>query len=44
MIILALDTALTACSVAVLDTDQGMLTARESVAMTRGHAVHTIGC
>jgi tRNA threonylcarbamoyladenosine biosynthesis protein TsaB len=38
MIILALDTALTACSVAVLDTDQGMLTARESVAMARGHA------
>ena len=38
MIILALDTALTACSVAVLDTDQGVLTARESVAMARGHA------
>jgi tRNA threonylcarbamoyladenosine biosynthesis protein TsaB len=38
MIILALDTALTACSVAVLDTDQGTLTARESVAMARGHA------
>jgi tRNA threonylcarbamoyladenosine biosynthesis protein TsaB len=38
MIILALDTALTACSVAVLDTDQGLLTARESVAMARGHA------
>jgi tRNA threonylcarbamoyladenosine biosynthesis protein TsaB len=38
MIILALDTALTACSVALLDTDQGVLTARESVAMARGHA------
>jgi tRNA threonylcarbamoyladenosine biosynthesis protein TsaB len=38
MIILALDTALTACSVAVLDTDQGVLTAQESMPMTRGHA------
>ncbi|MGP0093231.1 MAG: tRNA (adenosine(37)-N6)-threonylcarbamoyltransferase complex dimerization subunit type 1 TsaB [Xanthobacteraceae bacterium] len=38
MLILALDTALTACSVAVFDTDQGMLTAHESVAMARGHA------
>jgi tRNA threonylcarbamoyladenosine biosynthesis protein TsaB len=38
MLILALDTALMACSVAVLDTDQGLLTARESVAMARGHA------
>jgi len=43
MRVLAIDTALAACSAAVLDTAHGRahgggLTARESVAMTRGHA------
>src|SRR6476619_668220 len=37
MRVLALDTALEACSAAVLDTGGG-ITASESVAMTRGHA------
>lgn len=37
MRILAIDTALEACAVAVLDTEQGVL-ARESKAMARGHA------
>ena len=38
MRILAIDTALEACAAAVLDTAQGIVLARESVAMTRGHA------
>jgi tRNA threonylcarbamoyladenosine biosynthesis protein TsaB len=38
MLILAIDTALEACSVAVLDTAQGELRACESVLMGRGHA------
>lgn len=37
MRVLAIDTALEACSAAVLDPDGG-ITARESLAMTRGHA------
>src|SRR6478735_3050217 len=37
MRVLAIDTALEACSAAVLDTGGG-ITASESVAMTRGHA------
>jgi tRNA threonylcarbamoyladenosine biosynthesis protein TsaB len=38
MLILAIDTALDACAVAVLDTDAGQLIARESQPMQRGHA------
>ncbi|GKQ55495.1 tRNA (adenosine(37)-N6)-threonylcarbamoyltransferase complex dimerization subunit type 1 TsaB [Bradyrhizobium sp. Ce-3] len=38
MIILAIDTALDACSAAVLDTDTGKTLAIESQAMQRGHA------
>ena len=38
MRVLAIDTALGACSAAVLDTEQGGITASESLAMTRGHA------
>src|SRR3954469_6795696 len=38
MLILAIDTALDACSAAVLDTDANKLIAQESQAMKRGHA------
>lgn len=38
MLILAIDTALDACSAAVLDTDANKLIAQESLAMKRGHA------
>jgi tRNA threonylcarbamoyladenosine biosynthesis protein TsaB len=38
MLILAIDTALDACAVAVLDTDAGRLIATESQPMKRGHA------
>ena len=38
MMILAIDTALDACSAAVLDTDSGNTIAIESLAMQRGHA------
>lgn len=38
MRVLAIDTALEACSAAVLDTAQGGILASESVAMVRGHA------
>jgi tRNA threonylcarbamoyladenosine biosynthesis protein TsaB len=38
MRILAIDTALEACSAAVLDTELGTIVARESIAMARGHA------
>jgi tRNA threonylcarbamoyladenosine biosynthesis protein TsaB len=38
MLILAIDTALDACAVAVLDTEAAKLIARESQAMKRGHA------
>jgi len=38
MRILAIDTALEACSAAVLDTDLGGITASETLAMARGHA------
>lgn len=38
MLILAIDTALDACAAAVLDTQAGILVARESEAMKRGHA------
>src|SRR6267154_127124 len=38
MRVLAIDTALEACSAAVFDTDGGGITASESVAMARGHA------
>jgi tRNA threonylcarbamoyladenosine biosynthesis protein TsaB len=38
MRILAIDTALGACSAAVLDTERGGIVASESVAMVRGHA------
>lgn len=38
MLILAIDTALEACSAAVLDTEAGVLVAHESVPMVRGHA------
>src|SRR5579872_2478679 len=38
MRILAIDTALAACSAAVLDTEQAVISAHESLAMTRGHA------
>jgi tRNA threonylcarbamoyl adenosine modification protein YeaZ len=38
MLVLAIDTALAACSAAVLDTEQATLLASESQPMTRGHA------
>ena len=38
MLILAIDTALDACSAGVLDTDAGKLVAQESQVMKRGHA------
>lgn len=38
MLILAIDTALDACSACVLDTDAGKMVARETQAMKRGHA------
>jgi tRNA threonylcarbamoyladenosine biosynthesis protein TsaB len=38
MLVLAIDTALAACSAAVLDTEQAALLASETEAMTRGHA------
>jgi tRNA threonylcarbamoyladenosine biosynthesis protein TsaB len=38
MRVLAIDTALDACSAAVLDTTRGGITASETLAMTRGHA------
>jgi tRNA threonylcarbamoyladenosine biosynthesis protein TsaB len=38
MLILAIDTALDACSAAVLDTDANKLIAQESLPMKRGHA------
>lgn len=38
MLILAIDTALEACAVAVLDTEAGALRAQEAQAMARGHA------
>src|SRR5277367_2116868 len=38
MRVLAIDTALAACSAAVLDTEQGGILARESLPMIRGHA------
>lgn len=38
MLILAIDTALDACSAALLDTEAGALLARESLPMARGHA------
>ena len=38
MLVLAIDTALDACSVAVLDTDTNWLMVQESLPMTRGHA------
>lgn len=38
MRVLAIDTALEACSAALLDTGQGATLARQSRAMTRGHA------
>ena len=38
MRVLAIDTALAACSAAVLDTDADRIVASESLAMTRGHA------
>jgi tRNA threonylcarbamoyl adenosine modification protein YeaZ len=38
MRVLAIDTALEACSAAVLDTEQGGILASESVPMVRGHA------
>ena len=38
MRVLAIDTALEACSAAVLDTEQGGIFARESLPMVRGHA------
>jgi tRNA threonylcarbamoyl adenosine modification protein YeaZ len=38
MRVLAIDTALEACSAAVLDTDQAAIVARESLPMVRGHA------
>src|ERR1700733_4635156 len=38
MRVLAIDTALAACSAAVLDTDDGGIVASESLPMTRGHA------
>jgi len=38
MRVLAIDTALEACSAAVLDTERGAITAHETIAMLRGHA------
>ncbi|MBN9041544.1 MAG: tRNA (adenosine(37)-N6)-threonylcarbamoyltransferase complex dimerization subunit type 1 TsaB [Rhizobiales bacterium 62-47] len=38
MLILAIDTALDACSAAVLDTEAGTMLAQESLPMKRGHA------
>ncbi|HLH87287.1 MAG TPA: tRNA (adenosine(37)-N6)-threonylcarbamoyltransferase complex dimerization subunit type 1 TsaB [Xanthobacteraceae bacterium] len=38
MRVLAIDTALEACSAAVLDTDEGGIVASDSVPMVRGHA------
>jgi len=38
MRVLAIDTALEACSAAVLDTSRGGITASETLAMARGHA------
>src|ERR1700687_2093794 len=38
MLVLAIDTALAACSAAVLDTEAATLLASESLVMTRGHA------
>jgi tRNA threonylcarbamoyl adenosine modification protein YeaZ len=38
MRVLAIDTALEACSAAVLDTDQGGIVASDSIPMVRGHA------
>lgn len=38
MRVLAIDTALEACSAALLDTGSGMTLARQSRPMTRGHA------
>ena len=38
MRVLAIDTALAACSAAVLDTEYGGIVANESLPMTRGHA------
>src|SRR5579864_9061423 len=38
MRVLAIDTALAACSAALMDTEQGGIVAGESLAMTRGHA------
>ena len=38
MRILAIDTALEACSAAVLDSEQDVIVARELIAMNRGHA------
>jgi len=38
MRVLAIDTALAACSAAVLDTERGGIIAGESLPMTRGHA------
>src|SRR5580658_7967238 len=38
MRVLAIDTALAACSAAVLDTEYGGILASESVSMVRGHA------
>jgi tRNA threonylcarbamoyl adenosine modification protein YeaZ len=36
--VLAIDTALAACAVAVFETDGARMLARESLAMARGHA------
>ena len=38
MFVLAIDTALAACSAAVLDSEHDSILARESIAMNRGHA------
>lgn len=38
MLVLAIDTALEACSAAIFDTEQGAIVAGESEIMTRGHA------
>ena len=38
MRVLAIDTALEACSAALLDTGQGLTLSRQSRSMTRGHA------
>src|SRR5215813_2679 len=38
MLVLAIDTALDACSAAVLDSDRRAIVARETQAMQRGHA------